>query len=144
MQRFRYKWARHSRKFQWQYRSVKTASSFRVPARIALMEPDCQSAHYVRRVTQHNICVDSYNPSQSSSFAQGNTSTIVTDSEGQTATASFGAESCQVASFGYDASGESPSICFASLYLISTVKLLSLRRLPTEIPNSIPKVVMVY
>jgi len=45
-----------------------------------------------------------YNPSQSSSFLPGNTTIAVTDSEGQTATASFAAESCQVASFGYDAS----------------------------------------
>jgi len=45
-----------------------------------------------------------YNPSQSSSFTQSSASTVVRGNNGQSVTANFAGESCQVSDFNYDAS----------------------------------------
>jgi len=54
--------------------------------------------------TPNNNTTGFFNPSQSSSYVPGNTSAAVIDNSGQTTTANFAGESCQVSSFGYDAS----------------------------------------
>lgn len=52
-QRFQYRWVHHSRKFKWQYRSVKPSSSLQPRTTILL---DCQFCMlYVRWMSRSNI-----------------------------------------------------------------------------------------